>query len=47
MGMQNRWGRAVSMTPGHTMETVDGRKITMVGDEISRIEHLNGPQGAS
>ena len=38
MGMENKFGRAVSMEPGHVMETRDGKKIAMFGSEISRTE---------
>lgn len=40
MGMENKWGRAVSMEPGHVMETKDGEKIVMVGNEIWRLDGL-------
>lgn len=47
MSMEDRFGRAVGMQAGHVMETKDGQKIVMVGNEISRLEsikaeHLGG-----
>lgn len=40
MGMEDRFGRAVFMAPGHVMETKDGKKITMNGNEIARVDRL-------
>lgn len=40
MGMEDRFGRAVYMAPGHVMETKDGKKITMNGNEIGRVDQL-------
>ena len=40
MGMENKFGRAISMEPGHVMETKDGKKIVMAGNEIWRVEQL-------
>lgn len=39
--MENKLGHAVFMAPGHTMEAKDGRSITMVGNETSRVELQN------
>lgn len=40
MSMEDKVGRAVRMTPGHVMETKDGRQIIMVGDEVARLDWL-------
>lgn len=40
MGMADRFGRAFSMQPGHTMTTKDGQPIQMVGNEIARVHAL-------
>lgn len=40
MAMEDRVGRAVRMASGHVMETPDGQRITMVGDEVARLDWL-------
>ena len=40
MGMEDKYGRATYMESGHVMETKDGQKITMVGDEVARLSSL-------
>jgi len=40
MAMESKYGRAVRMDPGMVMETKDGQKITMVGDEVARLSSL-------
>jgi len=40
MGMEDRFGRAVFMAPGHVMETKDGKKIAMNGNETGRVDRL-------
>lgn len=40
MAMESKFGRATRMEPGMTMEASDGRKITMVGDEVARLDSL-------
>lgn len=40
MGMESRLGRTVSMKAGHVMETKDGRKIMMVGNELARVDMI-------
>ena len=37
MAMESRFGGAVSMEPGHVMETKDGKTIVMKGNEIWRL----------
>jgi hypothetical protein len=38
MSMEDKLGRVTRMQPGHVMETKDGQKIIMIGDEVSRLE---------
>lgn len=38
MAMEDKLGRVVSMKEGHVMETKDGKKIMMKGNEIYRLE---------
>ncbi len=40
MAMESKFGQAVRMDPGMIMETKDGQKITMVGDEVARLGRL-------
>ena len=40
MGMEDKLGRATVMKQGHVMETKDGKKIIMNGNEIWRVEEL-------
>ena len=40
MGMEDRVGRAVYMAPGHVMETKDGKKIVMNGNETGRVDRF-------
>lgn len=40
MGMEDKFGRPAYMESGHMMETKDGRKIIMNGNEIWRVEEL-------
>jgi len=40
MAMEDRLGRATRMRPGEVMETRDGQKITMHGDEVARLDAL-------
>jgi hypothetical protein len=40
MGMEDKVGRATYMAPGHVMETKDGKKIIMNGNEIWRVDEL-------
>ena len=47
MGMENKLGKAVRMKAGHVMETKDGKKIIMIGDEVMRLESLLKPAGAN
>ncbi len=47
MAMEDRQGRSLGMKPGHVMETKDGQKIIMVGNELARLDvikadHIGG-----
>ncbi len=42
MGMEDNFGRATYMEPGHVMETKDGKKIVMIGNEIARVDQMLG-----
>lgn len=44
MAMENKLGRVVRMKPGHVMETKDGQRIIMVGDEVARLETVLKPR---
>jgi copper resistance protein K len=41
MAMVCKFGHSLSMTPGQTMQTKDGRTITMNGNETIRVELQN------
>lgn len=40
MGMEDRLGRTVGMKAGQVMETKDGQKIIMIGNELARLETI-------
>lgn len=40
MGMEDKFGRAVYMKHGTVMETKDGKKIVMIGNEVWRVDQL-------
>ena len=40
MGMEDKLGRPQSMKQGQLMETKDGKKIIMTGNEVWRVEEL-------
>lgn len=40
MAMESQFGRAVRMKESQTMETADGKSITMNGDEVARLSNL-------
>ena len=40
MAMEDKLGRARRMNPGVVMETKDGQKIMMHGDEVMRLDSL-------
>lgn len=43
MAMEDKFGRTVGMKPGQIMETKDGQKIIMHGNEIMRLESILHP----
>jgi len=43
MGMEDKEGRPVMGTEGNVMETKDGQRIIMMGNEVWRVEGLNNP----
>lgn len=48
MAMEDKLGRLVTMKEGHTMETTDGQRIMMKGNEIWRLEReLHRDRGGS
>lgn len=40
MAMEDRFGRASYMAPGHAMQTRDGKTIVMNGNEVARLNQL-------
>lgn len=40
MAMEDKFGRAFPMDQGHSMETRDGQKISMQGNEVWRLDSL-------
>ena len=40
MAMEDHFGRAAYMAPGHAMQTTDGKTITMNGNEVARLDQL-------
>lgn len=40
MAMEDKVGRVVRMKKGHVMETKDGGRIIMIGDEVARLESI-------
>lgn len=42
MAMEDKFGRASHMAPGHAMETRDGKTIVMNGNEVARLDQLLG-----
>ena len=37
MSMEDKYGRAVRMKDGMTMETTEGKTVTMSGDEVQKL----------
>jgi len=46
MGMEDKYGRPSYMESGHVMETKDGKRIIMNGNEIWRVDELLNPIGS-
>lgn len=44
MGMENAYGKVISMDEGHVMEARTGEKIVMKGDETARLYFALRPQ---
>ena len=40
MGMEDKNGRAVSMQPGVIMETKDGQRVVMIGNEVAYVSSV-------
>ena len=40
MGMEDKYGRAARMEPGVVMETKDGQRVAMIGDEVAYVSSL-------
>lgn len=40
MGMEDKYGRAGYMKPNQVMETKDGKKIIMIGNEVWRVDQM-------
>jgi hypothetical protein len=40
MAMEDNFGRAAYMAPGHAMQTTDGKTIVMNGNEVARLEQV-------
>jgi Copper resistance protein K len=45
MGIEDKLGRPSYMKPGTTLETREGRKIVMVGNEVARVTKLSPREG--
>ena len=45
MAMEDKLGRAVRMKQGHVMETKDGQRLIMIGDEVARLEQFKHKSG--
>ena len=40
MAMEDKLGRVVGMKAGHVMETKDGQKLIMIGNEVARLDWI-------
>lgn len=40
MAMEDKFGRAAYMAPGHAMQTRDGKAVVMNGNEVARLDQL-------
>ena len=40
MALEDKFGRAVNVKTGSTLETKDGRQVTIVGNEVARLDGL-------
>lgn len=44
MSMEDRRGRTVSMKPGVVMETSDGQRLVMIGNELARLDIIRADE---
>ena len=42
MGMEDKYGRAAYMEPGVVMETKDGQRVVMIGNEVAYVSSVLG-----
>ena len=47
MAMEDKNGRVVGMKAGHVMETKDGQKLIMIGNEVARLDWIGKVHGGS
>ena len=47
MAMEDKLGRVVGMKAGHVMETKDGQKLIMIGNEVARLDWIGKVHGGS
>lgn len=40
MAMEDAQGRAARMKEGHVMETKDGQRVIMIGDEVAQLDTI-------
>ena len=40
MALEDKFGRAIHLKEGQSLETVDGQKITANGNEVARLDSL-------
>ncbi len=40
MAMEDKSGRVVRMKEGHVMDTKDGQRVIMIGDEVARLDSI-------
>jgi hypothetical protein len=40
MAMEDKYGRVATMKKGQVMETKDGQRLIMIGNELSRLEAI-------
>lgn len=40
MAMEDKYGRVARMAPGVAMETKDGQRVVMIGDEVAYLSSL-------
>ena len=45
MAMESKLGKVIHMKEGHVMETKDGERIIMIGNEVARLSSILKPTG--